>query len=99
MDGITVTLAQLSTDGFQHTENIADRTVLIFHAHIDNAAVIGDAVKGGMHLDTAFAELLPDVPGNLLCLSFKSLFIVDVIGHMDINLLISLDGNGKLWIW
>lgn len=99
VDGIAVALAQLRTDGFPHSEDIADRAVLVFHAHVDDAAVIGDAVKGGTHLDTALAELLPDVPGNLLCLSFKSLFIVDVIGHMDINLLISLDGNGKLWIW
>lgn len=42
----------------------ADGSVLFFHAHIDNAAVIGDAVKGGVDLDAAFAELLPDVPGK-----------------------------------
>lgn len=59
-----VALAQLSTDRFQHTENIADRAILIFHAHVDDTAVIGDTVKGGVNLDASFAELLPDVPGK-----------------------------------
>ena len=30
---------------------------------------------------------------------FAQLIVPYLIGHMDINLLISLDGNGKLWIW
>ena len=64
MDGISVALAQLSTDRFQHAENIADRAILIFHAHVDDTAVIGDTVKGGVNLDASFAELLPDVPGE-----------------------------------
>ena len=64
MDGIPVALAQLSTDRFQHTENIADRAILIFHAHVDDAAVIRDAVKGGMHFDASLAELLPMFQGK-----------------------------------
>ena len=63
--------------------------------------VSGDTLQP--HTDAVALSLLVTLVANslrnLLCLSFKSLFIVDVIGHMDINLLISLDGNGKLWIW
>ena len=64
VDGIAVALAQLRADGFQHSQDIADRAVLIFYTHVDDAAVIGDAVKGGMHFDASLAELLPMFQGK-----------------------------------
>ena len=64
VDGIAVALAQLRTDGFPHSEDIADRAVLVSHAHVDDAAVIRDAVKGGMHFDASLSELLPMFQGK-----------------------------------
>ena len=64
VDGIAVAFAQLRADGFQHSQDIADRAILIFHAHVDDAAVIRDAVKGGMHFDASLAELLPMFQGK-----------------------------------
>src|SRR5699024_5980656 len=60
--GVAGSLAQSGPNGFQHTQNIAYASVIIFQAHVDDAAVVGNAVKGGVYLDAAPAELIPDIP-------------------------------------
>ena len=45
-------------------DDIADVAVVIFYAHVDNAAVIGRTVKGGVYLYAPLAELLADVVGE-----------------------------------
>ena len=64
MDHIAIMFIQFVPDLLQYADDIADRTVRILHAHVDDAAVIGDAVKGGMHFDASLAELLPMFQGK-----------------------------------
>ena len=62
--GIAEALADTPADGFCDADDIADVAVVIFYAHVDNAAVIGRTVKGGVYLYAPLAELLADVVGE-----------------------------------
>ena len=64
MNNIPIMLTQLRPDRLQNTDYITDRAIRIFDAHIDDTAVVWDPVKPGMDLHTAFAELLPEIPGE-----------------------------------
>ena len=62
--GVAEGLADPLADGFGDADDIADVAVVIFYAHVDNAAVIGRTVKGGVYLYAPLAELLADVVGE-----------------------------------
>ena len=57
-------LSYARTDILADAEYVANGAVRVFHAHIDDAAIIGDAVKGGVHLDAALAQHSPYVMGK-----------------------------------
>ena len=64
MDRVSAVFSQGLSDGPQNPNDIADVSLLVFHAHVDNAAVIGDPVKQNADLHPSGAELPPDVPGK-----------------------------------
>lgn len=47
---VSSTFPQLLTYVFANAYNIADGTVLILYTHVDNASVVWDSLKLGMHL-------------------------------------------------
>ena len=66
MDRITISFPQLLPDGLQHTDDIADGTILIPDSHIHNTSIIRNAVKSRMYFNSAFSKFLADVPWERL---------------------------------
>ena len=64
MDHIPVFFSDPCADALEHPYDIADRTISVFHTHIDDAAVIRDSVKNGMHHYSPFSKLFPYIPGE-----------------------------------
>ena len=62
MDHITIMFIQFVPDRLQYADDIADRTVRILHAHVDDASVIWDTVKQRVSLHTPLAKFFPDIP-------------------------------------
>ena len=62
MDRISISFIPPLSDGFEHTDNIADGTILILNSHIFNAPVIFDSIKSCIHFHATFSEFLPDIP-------------------------------------
>jgi len=54
-------LADFRPNILADSDNVANRIVRVFHAHVDNAAVVGLAVKGDARFDTPFTKFRPDV--------------------------------------
>ena len=61
MHGITRLLANPGADILSDANNITHRAVRVLHTHVDDAAVIRLAVKGGMDFDSALAEFCPKI--------------------------------------
>ena len=64
MYAVSVALSQLLPDGLQQANQVVDFSVFVLHVHVDDTAVVGNAVKLGADLYTSFSELFPDVPGE-----------------------------------
>ena len=61
MYAVPVAFSELLPDRFQKPDQIAHVPVFIFHAHIDDAAVVWDTVKFRVDLDPSLSEFLPDI--------------------------------------
>ena len=61
-------ISRLLADGLPYVladaDDVADRPIIVLHAHVHGAAVVGDAVEGCMDLETALAEECTDVVGK-----------------------------------
>lgn len=61
-------ISRLLADGLPYAladaDDVADRSVIVIHAHVHDAAVVGDAVEGCVDLETALAEECTDVVGK-----------------------------------
>ena len=64
MHTVSIAFFQLPADGLQEPYYIAYIPVFVFHAHVDDASIIRNAVKFSMDLYSSFPELVPDVPGK-----------------------------------
>ena len=62
MDRIPVPFVYFLPDGFRNADDIADRTVLVFHSHIHNTPVIWLSVKFRVDFHPASAEFVSDIP-------------------------------------
>ena len=54
MNAVPVMFIEFPAYRFEYTDDVADRTVIVLHAHIDDAAVIRNSVKLSVHPDAAF---------------------------------------------
>ena len=64
MHTVSVSFFQLLADCFQEPYYVAHIPVFVFHSHVDDAAIIRNAVKFSMDFYSTFPEFLPDIPGK-----------------------------------
>lgn len=64
MYGISVPFPDLLPDRLGDPDDIADRAVLIFHAHVHDTAIIWLPVKFSVDFHSAPAKFFPDIPGK-----------------------------------
>ena len=86
MDRVPRALPQLTADTFEHPDDVADISIRILHPHIDDAPVIGNAVKLGVHLDAPLSKLLPDIPRKN---DMGTAFLRDLMDHCVVLIFLS----------
>ena len=55
-------LCDTRTDVFSYANEITNAAIGMLDAHVDNAAIIGFTIEGGVYFDAPFAELLSYIP-------------------------------------
>lgn len=94
MDDVAVLFLQLTTDRLDDTDDITDIAFLVFDSHVDDASVIGNAVKQSMDFDPAPVEFPAEIPGE----NHVGSALIRLVQHSVEDIFFILHDPSFLWI-